>query len=163
MQSTPMDEATMSDHPNQLDHAQAHRYFAAHCFNETWTLIDKVGRSADDNRMMVATCYASIWHWGQRPECTAKNLSIGYWQLSRVYALIGDGSAAADAGRVCLAHSRDLEPFYLGYAHEALARAAATRGDDAMRADHLGAARAQAEAVADPEWRLMLEKDLDTI
>lgn len=153
----------MTDRLIDLDLTLAHRHFAAGCFNATWALIDKPARTDDDNRLMLATCYASIYHWTQRPDCTAKNLSIGYWQLSRVHALLGEGAAATAAGDVCLTNSRELEPFYLGYAHEALARAAVASDNTELRDSHVAAARQLAATIADPDWRAALERDLDSI
>jgi hypothetical protein len=43
----------MSNNPS-FDISAAHKYFAAHCFNAAWDLIDKPGRTAEDDRMMVA-------------------------------------------------------------------------------------------------------------
>ena len=66
----------------------AHRHFSAACFNGVWELIDKPSRSPDEDRLMVSMCHASLYHWQQRPDCTSRSFSIGYWQLSRVYALL---------------------------------------------------------------------------
>jgi hypothetical protein len=73
-----------------FDADQAHRHFSASCFNLAWELIDKPDRTAEDDEQMVRLAQASLWHWTQRSDCTDKNLSIGYWQVSRVCALLGD-------------------------------------------------------------------------
>ena len=46
-----------------FDLNEAHKYFAANCFNAAWDLIEKKGRTAQDDRMMVSLSYASIFHW----------------------------------------------------------------------------------------------------
>lgn len=146
-----------------IDQAAAHRYFSVHCFNLVWGLLDKTDRNTADNEQMVALAHASVWHWTQRDDCTARNLSIGYWQLSRVYAVIGHGERARHYGQLCLDVSRDDEPFYLGYAYEALARAAAVLNDAKLTSGYLLKARDLAAAVKDVDDRKALETDLDSI
>ncbi|MCK6576305.1 hypothetical protein L6V77_35095, partial [Myxococcota bacterium] len=114
----------MTTVPN-FDLAAAHKYFAAHCFNAAWDLIEKPSRTAAEDRMMVALNQASLYHWQSRPDCTDEKLSVGYWQASRIQALLGDAPAATRHAEVCFSYSAGLEPFYVGYAYEALARAAA--------------------------------------
>ena len=72
---------------------------------------------------MVHTVHASRYHWGRVGK--PLNLSIAEWQLSRVYSVLRRAEPALYYARRCLAISRQarLEPFYLGYAYEALARA----------------------------------------
>lgn len=109
---------------------------------------------------MILSALASLWHWMQRPDCTRQNLSIGHWQASRVYALVGQGENALRHARRSLEYADGLSPFYVGYAHEALVRAARILGDRTLAADHLAAAQACAAKVADAEERKMLEDDL---
>jgi hypothetical protein len=141
----------------------AHRYFSAQCFNEAWDLIDKPGRTPEEERRMVALCHASIHHWLCRPDCTDRNRSIGYWQASRVEAVLGNAEQARRWGEVCLEYSRELGPFLLGYAHEALARAAMLAGDRDVMERHLDAAHGQAACVEEPDDREALLKDLDDV
>jgi hypothetical protein len=146
-----------------FDLAAAHKFFAASCFNNAWTYIEKTERTADDNEQMLALAHASVWHWRQREDCQPRNLSIGYWQLSRVYALIRHAERAAHYGELCLEVSADEPPFFVAYAHEALARAASLQGDPTMMSEHLAQARRLSEMVNDPEDRQLLLADLETI
>ena len=148
--------------PN-FDLAAAHRHFSASCFNSVWELIDKPNRSPDEDRLMVSMCHASLYHWQQRLDCTSRSLSIGYWQLSRVYALLGEADNARKYGRLCLMRSQNEEPFYLGYAYEALARAEFLAGNQTVAEDVLTLARVQAAKVVDAGEREMLQKDLETM
>jgi hypothetical protein len=143
-----------------FDLAKAHRYFAAYCFNQAWDLIEKEGRTAADDRMMVALSQASIFHWSQRPDCEDRNMSIGYWQASHVQSLIGNPVEAARLGEICLSFSQDLPPFFLAHAHEALARAHVQLGrrEDANR--HLAAARELLPLVQDQADRDRLVGEL---
>jgi hypothetical protein len=143
-----------------FDLEAAHKHFSAWCFNRAWDLIEKSDRTEEDVRLMVALSQASIFHWTSRSDCTDKNLSVGYWQASRIQALIGNAQEALRHGRTCLAYSANLEPFYLGYAYEALARAANLMNDAANLADYLDRAESLAEQVSDEQDRQLLATDL---
>ncbi|HVO03206.1 MAG TPA: hypothetical protein VMT54_13460 [Candidatus Cybelea sp.] len=147
----------------EFDIAEAHRYFAAHCFNAAWDLIEKRDRTEADDRLMVALAQASIYHWLNRPDVADKNLAIGYWQASRVHALVGAPEEAKRCAEICLAFSRDLEPFHQAYAHEALARAARVLGDHRGAAAYLKNAWNFAKAVQDEKARRSLETDLESL
>ncbi len=56
-----------------FDIQAAHKYFAAHCFNSAWDLIEKKDRTSEDDRLMVALNQASIFHWLQRPDCSTSD------------------------------------------------------------------------------------------
>ncbi len=149
----------------QFDVAAAHQYFSAICFNRAWEYLDKTDRSAEDDQRMIETTIASIWHWTQRSDCSDTNLSIGYWQASRVYATVGLGAEAYRYGERCLeaSQAKGVPPFYLGYAYEALARAALVMEDRQTMGEHLSEARRVAETVPDLEARKALLADLDTL
>jgi hypothetical protein len=106
---------------------------------------------------------SSLWHWTQRADCTARNLSVGYWQVSRVLALAGEGTLALRFGRLCLEAGRDEEPFYRGYGHECIARAAALAGAEDEVRHHLFEAQRCLEAVREEDDRRQLANDLRTI
>jgi len=146
-----------------FDVSAAHQYFAAHCFNRAWDLIDQQDRTPEDDRLMVALSQASIFHWLQRPDCTNQHLSIGYWQASRIQALLGNSSESLHYARVCLSFSSDLAPFYVGYAHEALARGYHLSGDVPQTEEHLKRGRELANQVTDASERDLLLADLASI
>jgi hypothetical protein len=147
----------------EFDIAVAHRYFSGDCFNRVWELLDKPDRSRDDDCLMVSMCHASLFHWLQRPDCSSRNLSIGYWQLSRVYSVLRQADNARMYGRLCLTHSENDEPFYLGYAYEALARAELLAGNGGIAKEVLAAGREQAAKVTEYDDRQVLERDLDSL
>lgn len=105
-----------------FDLAAAHEYFAADCFNKAWDLIEKSDRTLEEDLLMVALSQASLFHWLNRSDCTSKNLSVGFWQASRIEALLGRANEARRHADTSLRYSQSLEPFYIGYAYEALAR-----------------------------------------
>jgi hypothetical protein len=148
-----------------FDLEKAHRYFSAECFNRAWDYIDKPVRTPEEDRLMLQLSMASIWHWSKRPDQTRGNLSIGYWQLSRIYILLGEADSARQYGQLCLETSRGegTLPYHLGYAYETLARAEALAGNKIKSDEYLRLAREVSEKMTDPEARQMLIKDLDTI
>jgi hypothetical protein len=44
-------------------------------------------RTKEEEEKMIHLTHVSFWHWTQVEGHTPRNLSIGYWQLSRVYAI----------------------------------------------------------------------------
>lgn len=109
----------------KFDLSDAHNHFSSACFNRTWEFIEKKKKTAGENNEMIATSFASLWHWMQRTDHSAENFSVAYWQLSRVFVLAKEPENALKYAKLCLANSKgkDIEPFYLAYAYEALARA----------------------------------------
>ena len=146
-----------------FDVEAAHRYFAAHCFNRAWELIEKKDRTPEDDRLMVALNQASVYHWLQRADCGNQQLSIGFWQASRIQSLLGNAVEAMRHGEVCMSYSGELEPFYLGYAHEALARAAKLAGNAKLTRSHEEQAKKLAEEIRKKDERSLLLKDLESI
>ena len=146
-----------------VDLKLAHEFFAAECFNDAWRLIEKTTRTDDENEEMIAVAHTSMWHWLQREDCRARNRSIGYWQLSRVYALVGQHENARRYGDLCLKHSLGDEPFYVAYAYECLARAAQVAGDVATVQKLKAQALALVPAIADEDDRSLIAKDLATL
>jgi len=152
-----------SDGTASIDLSRAHCHFSADCFNRTWDLIEKPNRTDEDDEAMVLSALASLWHWTQRADCTDQNRSIGHWQVSRAYALVGQGDNARRHGERCLACAGDAPPFYVGYGHEALARAADVLGDTIAKQKHLQQAWECARAVTDESARSALEQDLKAL
>jgi hypothetical protein len=148
-----------------FDPLTVHRYFSAHCFNAAWELIDKADRTPAEEETMIQLSMASLWHWSQRPDCTDQNWSIGYWQVARIYTLLAQVENARHYGRLCLQHAQKegVQPFALGYAYEALARAEAVAGNQAQMQGYLLQAHQVAETMTDLEDKEQLLADLDTI
>jgi hypothetical protein len=153
----------MSHESPNLDINLAHRHFAADCFNRTWELIQKPTRTSAEDEAMVLAALSSLWHWTQRPDCTPRNLSIGHWQVSRVYALLGQGGNAMRHALRSIELAEGSSPFYMGYAHEAAARAALLLKDFNAFRMHLNKARSYAAAVADSEDQAPLDADLSAL
>jgi hypothetical protein len=148
-----------------FDHQAAHKYFSAHCFNSAWDLIDKSERTPEEDEEMIRLSLASQFHWTQREDFTSTSASIGFWQTSRIYALLSQVDNARRYGQLCLNASQgdEIPPFYLGYAYEALARAEAVGGNEREMNSFLDKANAAAERIEEADEKKMLLDDLDTI
>ena len=152
----------MSDKPI-FDIAAGHRYFSVMCFNKTWEFIDNPHRSPDEELAMLQTAMASLWHWSQREDATPQNLSVGNWQVSRVYCLLGQVDNALRYAEVSLKLTEGCEPFYAAFAYEALARAEMVAGNKAKMQEYLEKAFVLAEKVEDEEDKQVLMADLRSI
>jgi hypothetical protein len=92
-----------------------HKEMAINCFNAAWDLLDLHERTGQEEEQMIHLAHSSFWHWSQVEEHTPKNLSIGYWQLSRVYAVCGMGERSLYFAKCCedISLKNHLEPFYI--------------------------------------------------
>lgn len=140
-----------------------HRKLGVDLFNFVWTLLDKADRTQDEDDLMAHAAHASAFHWRQAGE--AKHFARSEWQCSRVYALLGRPEPALHHAHRCLewCGRGKVEDWDVPFAHEALARAYQVAGDGEAAAVHLALARELGEAIADPEDKELLDKDLATI
>jgi hypothetical protein len=153
----------MAETQPPFDLQAAHKYFSAHCFNSAWDLIEKSKRTMEEDITMLQRSLASLWHWTQRQDAKPQNLSVGYWQVARVYTLLGQVENALAYGAMSLKLAEGLEPFYSGFAYEALARAQMVAGNRDKMNEYLEKARALANQVEDEEDKQTLIGDLETI
>ena len=140
--------------------AASHRQVAIELFNRTWELLDKETRTDAEDAEMLTAAFASRYHWQEIGD--VKNFSVSEWQVSRVAAVLGLPDLAERYGRRALevAASADLDPFYVGYGHEALARAAQLAGNREEARGHLDRAKDLLEQVEDSSARELLAADL---
>jgi hypothetical protein len=150
---------------SSVDQQTAHRFFSVNCFTKTWELMGQPNRTPDEDESMVLQAVTSYWHWTQRDDVTPTNLSVGLWQLSRVYSLVKNERSAQIFAQKCLdlSEKQGVEPFYIGYAHEAMARAALIRGDHDQAQRHLLLGLQELQKVSDAEDKHLLHSDLHEI
>ena len=105
-----------------------HRKVARDCFNLAWDLLDKKRRTAGEDLQMLNLAHTSRYHWGLVG--TPKNRAVGEWQLSRIFAELGQPRIALRFAKLCLASCKenDLSDI-LHTADEAMARAYAVGGN----------------------------------
>ena len=150
--------------PPTFDVTAAHKYFSADCYNQTWSFIDKPHRTPEEDASMLQTAMASLWHWSQREDATPTNFSIGYCQVSRVFALLGQPDNARRYGEMSLQSAQEeAEIVFVGFGYEALARAEMVAGNSEKMKEYLAQAWSCAEKVDDEEDKQLLVKDLETV
>lgn len=107
---------------------QFHRKTAARCFNETWDYLERKGRDSEDDRQMLHLAHASRFHWGLVG--SPRNLAVGDWQISRVYASLNQPELALKFAKASLdACKRNNLIELMHTANEAMARAYAVAKD----------------------------------
>lgn len=148
---------------NQDDLSTMHRQLAASLFNGTWDLLEKPDRTPDEDAEMLHMAHASRYHWGKVGG--PRQLATGEWQISRVYSVIGEPEAARRFAYLCQHRTKEarLGAFHLGYACEALARAAHAAGDEVECAARVAEARAYLGQVQDTQDAALLKADLDSL
>lgn len=142
------------------DLAHWHRTMGPIAFNRAWELLDRSELSTAEEEEMLAATLAQRYHWYEIGE--PRNWAIADWQVSRVTAVLGQADLARRFGLRSLeiAQAHNLGPFLEGFAHEAIARAAAVVDDIETFTEHLHEAKALVGAIEDEEERRTLESDL---
>ena len=148
------------EQPAPADLEAWHRTFAPMAFNEAWALLDVDAPTREQEEEMLAATFAQRYHWYEVG--TPRNQAISDWQISRVAAVLGYADLALRFGErsLALCLDNDLDPFVTGFAHEAIARAAADVDDVDMFTEHLEAAKDKLLEIEDPADRDLLEADL---
>jgi len=143
--------------------AEAERFFAVDYFNKIWDLLEKPGRSEEEDQLMLEYAYASLAHW--RVAGTPLNLQRGIWMISRVYSFLDQaGPAMAFAGQ-CLAlthqHKDLMQDFDIAFSYEALARAHAVSGNKKETLHFLHLAEEAGNLIHDSEDRKIFIDELN--
>ncbi len=143
--------------------AERQRKMAAQLFNGTWKLLSKKRRTKGESHTMIHMAHASRYHWGVVGG--PKELAIGEWQISRVYAVVRRPEPALYHAERCLeiCRAHGVGDFPLAYAYEALARAFAIAGKSRERAACLKLAKAAGERIRDDDDRTLFFSDLRTV
>lgn len=146
--------------PTEEQMATWDRTFGPLAFNHTWSLLDLDERTREQDAEMLTATFASRFHWYRVG--TPRHWAIADWQVSRVAAVLGWAELARRYGEhsldVCRAH--DLDAFVTGFAHEAIARAAADVDDVDTFTEHLELAKEMLSQIEDSEERDTLAADL---
>ena len=100
---------------------ESEKNLAKSLFNSCWKLIDKPGRTTEEDAEMIHLAHASRWHWGNVGGIQER--AIGEWQCARVHAILGNGRVALLHATLSaqLARSLPTPHFMKASAAEALA------------------------------------------
>ena len=145
------------------DLKKTHRKFAVVCFNATWDLIEKKDRKPKEDAQMINLAHASRYHWGEIG--TPLNFARGDWQISRVYAILGQGENALTYAESCMNLCIDHEfgDFDLAFAYEAAARAYAVLGNKKMKEKYLKLAKDAGDVIAKEDDKKYFFNELGTV
>jgi hypothetical protein len=146
-----------------MEQENCHSFFSVYCFNTAWSLMQKTNRTPEEDDQMILLCHTSLWHWMQRADCQNANLSVGYWQASRIHSILGRADEARRYAQLCLRYSQEETPFLRAYANEALARAEKVAGNGGLAAKYHAEATRLADSVEEADDRKLLLDDLATI
>jgi hypothetical protein len=147
----------MTDRPND------ERRLAVDLFDETWSLLDTIDRTPEQDERMVHAAHGSRLHW--EAAGTAENVAIGDWLCSRVYAVLGRAEPAMYHARWCLARAEPepLPAWVRAEGHEATARALALAGEHDAARRHAREAHTICDSIDDAEDRAVVLADLATL
>lgn len=99
----------------------------------------KKERTQEENDRMLASAYASFYHWGFAGN--ALNLQRGHWLSSRVHAILGNYAMTRIHAQRCLEITRTspdlMQDFDRAFAWESVARASSLPGEDKAAADYI--------------------------
>ncbi len=142
---------------------ERHRKMAAQLFNGTWKLLSKKRRTKEETDTMIHMAHASRYHWGVAGG--PKELAIGEWQISRVYAVVRRPEPSLYHAERCLetCKAHGVGDFPLAYAYEALARAFAIAGKSRERAACVKLAKAAGERIREDDDSTLFFNDLRTV
>ena len=130
---------------------EIHRKSAVESFNKTWIYLDEEKRSPADDLEMLHSAHASRYHWGLVG--TPLNHAVGDWQISRVYASLGQSELALRYARLSLTIcTKNGLAELMPSACEAIARAYAAAKDSEHATEYVTKARRLLD-------RLPLEKE----
>ncbi len=126
---------------------ESHRKMAVQCFNRTWDYLEKKDRSIHDDDLMLHLAHTSRYQWSFAG--TPKNLAIGDWQISRVYAALKHPNLSLHFAKTSLEiGEKNNLPEIVMTANEAMARAYATGKDFQLAKEFLDKAKRQLDAAS---------------
>ena len=124
-----------------------HRKTAVECFNRTWDYLEKKDRTVHDDHLMLHLAHTSRYHWAFVG--TPKNLAIGDWQVSRVYAALKQPDLSLHFAKASLEiGEKNSLPEVVLTANEAMARAYATGKKYQLAKEFLDKAKSQLHAAS---------------
>jgi tetratricopeptide (TPR) repeat protein len=124
-----------------------HRKAAVECFNRAWDYLDKKDRTIHDDQLMLHLTHSSRYHWSFVG--TPRNLAVGDWQISRVYAALGQPDLSLRFAKTALeiGEKNNLQEVILT-AYEAMARAHATGKNYKLASDFIDKAKSKLQTIS---------------
>ncbi len=143
---------------------EAHLFFAKKLNNETWDLLEKQGRSREENEFMLQAAFASAYHWQKAG--TGLHQQRAEWLIARVYTVLGLSDEAIRHAQNCLELTSQyadlMQDFDRAFAFEAAARANALAGNMDMAREFHQQAENAGQEILDNEDRKIFLDDFNT-
>ncbi len=143
--------------------AKAHLHFAKQFNGKTWELLDKQGRTPEEDELLVDYAHASLAHW--RTAGTEVHLQRGAWMLARVYTVLGNAQMALQHAERCLElteqHKDQISDFDFAFAYECMARAQALAGNQAEAQKYVDKADKTGSTIKGEEDREIFVSDFN--
>jgi hypothetical protein len=142
---------------------QAQLALAKATYNRCWDLLENESRTSDDDDDLLATAFASRFHWYAVGGDEQKIVSD--WMVSRAAAAVGFGELSVRfAQRANEAAAEGEFPAWLQASlFEGLARAHAANGDAELRGEFLDMAQRELEQESDDEDRDLIAQQIATV
>jgi len=152
-----MNEAT-------FDIKEAHRWFAIHCNNSAWDLLDQTERSEDENVEMIHLGHAAMFHWSRVGTVVQRQRSLCL--LGNIFAELKKGTPAVEYGEACLKliekNPELMEDYDWAFGYECLARAYAAAGNRKESLEYRTLAEKTGKKIADPDDKRTFEESFAT-
>ena len=154
-----MNATAKAEERHTLD--EAGKIFARTLNGRVWQLLERDGRSREDDEEMLHAAHASLFHWLSAG--TGVNRQRGEWLIARVHTTLGNPTEALRHASRCLeltdAHRDEMEGFDFAFAYESMGRANALAGQRETSVEYRKRAEEAGKAISDPEDRKVFVDD----
>jgi len=139
---------------------ECHKEFAVAFNNLVWNLLQKKGRTEQENDTMIHAAHASHYHWSIVGKPI--NAQRGEWLISHVYAVLKRAEPALYHAKKCmeLTERHKFVDFDLAFAYEAMARAYASAGQLSEGKKYHALAQEAGEKIKNAEDKKIFMGDL---
>ena len=142
---------------------EAQAYFAKKLNNQVWELLQKTGRSLEEDELMVYAAYASGYYWLKAG--SEVNHQRGEWLIAHVYTVLGQADPALRHAARCLELTLEfpgqMKDFDWAYAYEGVGRANALAGKREEAEKYIRLAEEKGRAIQNDEDRSIFMGDFD--
>lgn len=145
--------------------AEEHKRLGAILFNHVWDLMEKEGRTPEEDAEMIRDVQAMRFHWYEVG--TARNKAVSEWQTARVYSILKMPESALYHAKRCLvlttSGGEGFEDFHLPSAYEGLARAYLAAGKKGEARNYLRRATRLAAKIENPDDRKTITEQIASV
>lgn len=130
---------------------EANKYFAVGFNNAIWPLLEKPGKTEEENNELINLAHASLLHWSKRPDCKKINLQRGEYMIAIAYTEAGRKEPALYHAKRCKEitdeRTEENDDFDGAYSFLAMAGALRLNGYNAEADQYLKQAKKLGDAI----------------